>query len=87
MSVSGRPRQTGCIQRTLIGVGLKLQIAQTKMVEQTRDAEAGAELTLGYVVVGTQILLGCHGERAEYCSGWSWQEEQDDHMVRRMHPE
>lgn len=53
------------------------------MVEQTRDVEAGAEPTLGYVVVGTQILLGCHGEKAEDCSGWSRQEEQDDHMVRR----
>lgn len=53
------------------------------MVEQTRDAKAGSEPTLGYVMVGTQILLGCHGERAEDCSRWSRQEEHDDHMVRR----
>lgn len=64
-----------------MGVGLRLKTTQKRMAEQTRGAGAGAEPTLGYVVVGAQLLWAYHGERAEACSGWSWHGQQDDHLV------
>lgn len=34
------------------------------------------------MVMGARLLRGCHGERADACSWWSWHGQQDDHKVR-----
>lgn len=65
-------------------VGLSSKPHRQGMVSKPGMLGAGAELTLGCVVMGARLLRGCHGERADACSWWSWHGQQDDHKVRWM---